>query len=67
MKGENMKTNWKEFCKLQAEKTAQRGPYYAITVIMEICEAQGSSVARLERIRWFLQELDAIVAQKKEA
>ena len=58
---------WKEFCRQQAEKTVQRGPYYAITVIMEICESPGASVSRLERIRWFMQELDSIVAQNKEA
>ena len=62
-----MATYWKEFCRQQAEQTVQLGPYYAITVIMEICESQGSSVSRLERIRWFLQELDAIVTQTKEA
>ena len=67
MKGGRMKDHWKEFCKQQAAKTAQRGPYYAISVIMEICESQGTSTARLERIRWFLQELDSIIAQKKEA
>ena len=62
-----MKANWKEYCRQQAAATAERGPYYAILVILELCESSGASMARLERIRWFLQELDAIVAQKKEA
>ena len=62
-----MKPHWKEFYKEQAASTTQLGPYFAIGIIKAICEEERSAGEKLEHIRYFLGELDIIVAQKKEA
>ena len=63
-----MSTRWEKFYRKQAEQAVEFGPYYAVGAIQSICQYDRLSGAeRLEHIRFFLNEIDVIVAQKKEA
>jgi len=63
-----METRWEKFYRKQAEQAADFGPYSAVRTIQDICENTDlSGSEQLAHIRFFLNEIDVIVAQKKEA
>ena len=63
-----MGTRWEKFYRKQAEQAVEFGPYYAVGTVHDICENDKLSGAdRLQHIRFFLNEIDVIVAQRKEA
>lgn len=63
-----MRPRWENVCRKRAEQAAAFGPYSALQTIQTICSDDSlSGAVRLERIRFFLNEIDVIVAQKKEA
>lgn len=63
-----MRPRWERFYRKQAEEAAAFGPYAAIRTIRRVCDDEGRPGSeRLEHIRFFLQELDIMISQKKEA
>lgn len=63
-----MGTRWEKLYRKRAEEALRFGPYAAVRTIQDICENTDlTGSTRLEHIRFFLNEIDIIVAQKKEA
>lgn len=63
-----MKPHWERFYRKQAEQAVSFGPYDAVRTVQDICENDKLTGAdRLQHIRFFLNEIDVIVAQRKEA
>lgn len=63
-----MKPHWERFYRKQAEQALALGPYAAVQTVQGICaDNRLSGADRLQHIRFFLNEIDVIVAQRKEA